>query len=334
MDPGSAGFMHLQTEGSGHILTGVQNSLASRCMDQITGTLLPHDDRCGKSGGQLTLRRIRSSCRAGRYGWQSVIPFLTVIDIGEENVASGYLPAVICSDDLLRSVCIGQNQIRDQFPGIAVIGRSGRVKAEASLVPAIAQFNRQGTRCLQLCCHIISLVLHPGVIVVAVRGQVFTADLFSVPAGLIQAQTTDIQSGSGYRLPRMNFLVENRMSWLLVGTTDPGSRPCFILAARLEPVFLTDRFLACVSSYRDSPGIAGSGAKREIHLCGQTVQISPAGISHHRRPMAHSQAGSDCFFSFRLLYDPGKDRIPQIVTDGICQVVHFAFCDMHGDSSR
>ena len=128
-DARALGLMHPQTEGAGQILAGIQYRFAGRGDDQVALALLTDSDGRGQAGSQPALGRVGQTGRNGRQHRQGIVPDFAVVDVGEGDVASGHLPALIRADDFFRAVLVSQHQVSNQLPAVAIIGRTA-VKLE------------------------------------------------------------------------------------------------------------------------------------------------------------------------------------------------------------
>ena len=163
-------------------------------MNQCSLELFLFSYRQRQSVGKLRILFFCKNSLCHRHFSQRVIDNLTVIDIGEDNIGALHIPGFIGGDDFLRAVLIVDDQVRDQLPCIAIGGRFGLIKAEASSVPAVAQSDFNSV----VFCHQIIQIkgdhLCPEIICGAVWRQMFIADPFSVEHSLKQTAGADIES--------------------------------------------------------------------------------------------------------------------------------------------
>ena len=271
-------FMDPQSENACLVLAEVIDLLAGRRVNQCDRPdffMNLHRNRQALFQRELLFQfccRPEYNCRHRLRLRQRVVPDFAVVNIGESNLAAGDLPAVVGSDYLTGAVFIADHQLRNQLPGIAVERSALRIgsKTEPSFIPAGAEHDRQlalfaAFRILpQQVSHIISLILNPFFVVIAVRRQDFVSDTLSVNPCRIETETADIESGCRHLFPvphalRRERFVKDRVPLIAVVTADPLSLPRLIHQSRFKEVQLALRFLPRIAPHFHRPVIAGAG---------------------------------------------------------------------------
>ena len=109
-----------------------------------------------------------------------------VINVAECDFTAVYLPAFVGADDFLTAIGVCDMHFSQQQPIGAVIGLLAALKSETAPIPAVAECDLQIAALLQCRGNIVSLVLQPAVVIVAIGRQVFATDFLAVQRGLIQ----------------------------------------------------------------------------------------------------------------------------------------------------
>ena len=188
---------------------------------------------------------------------------LAVIQVGKLNIAPLYLPAVICSDDFFCSIFVSQAQLGNQLPLISVESFVlPCCESKTGFVPAVSKQDRECSFLRKLLCHIIGLILYPLVIVIAVWGQIFLPDSFSVIKCFIQSKPADVEPCLLHLFRRCDLFFKIRMTLLCAVAGNPFSCPCFLSFAGLKILHFADYFLSCIASGFDRPVISGTWCKR------------------------------------------------------------------------
>ncbi len=216
---------------------------------------------------QHALRRFAKLRLTGFRLRQRIVPQLPVIQVGKGDLTAPHAPALVRSDNRLGTVLVNDTQFRDQLPVIAVKSHVlQRRKPESRLIPAVAQKHRQPPGRLQKLRYIISLVLHPLVVIIAVRCQIFLPDplqaarrvpLLRLIKGFIQPQTADIESGPFYRPVHLHILLEKGMPLLRTVTGDPLTAPGFLQFGCLKPLHCARSLFSRFTAHRHRPIITG-----------------------------------------------------------------------------
>ena len=211
---------------------------------------------------------------------QRIIHLLTIINVGKDNVAPRHSPAVIRADDFLSPIRIAQVQLRNQLPARPVVWHIhlALVNRKPPQIPSAPHQYRNFILRLQQPCHVIRLHLNPRSIVLQPRRQLRLRHRLPIDGRFIQPQSANVQPCLTDFVIRRKRLVENRMPLFFRRTGKPLSSPRLFPLARLKPMQLTRRFLACIRANCYSPPIPCAGAQRQCNPLAQAVQRCKASI--------------------------------------------------------
>ena len=192
----ACGLMYTEPEDACDILSEVKDLLARGRSDQFCRLkFFAYCHGQGIPGRQLSFRRLAELRRLRGCFRQGIIPVFAVIDIGESDIPSCQGPALIRADITHAAVLIDAADLRDQLAAVPVIPFSGQViEAEPAGVPAVAQLHAQKAALLKLLRQVISLVLQPGIIVIAVGSQMLIPDFSAIQPRFIETKPADIES--------------------------------------------------------------------------------------------------------------------------------------------
>ena len=261
---------------------------------------------------------------------------LAVVDAGEAYGALGGVPGLVGADDLLGVVLVGHVDLGQQGDVVGIQAlEAGAVAAqtEAGDGPAATHHEFDGVFAgFQLLGHVESSGLEPGVVVVAVGGQIFVADLFTVDVELVYAQRGGVCAGGFDGLVNGDGLYEIHVLADVGG--DPLSGPGFVHLAGLEPALALGG-IAVVGPDGDLPVVAGAGLQLQLGNEAQAVDIvALAGVVDG---LGQAGAGADndlrggLLLSGGLVNLPGKAQRLELEAHGLDDAVRHHFKNAHMD---